>query len=137
MNGVSKKTRRSMLIAAALILSAAIIWLVLLESRSYTRAVCRRLEEFGYRLSPADFYTQGFGAGTSISRVVGVDLTEAAELSRACGFPGDTEKTGLVELMLCRLDGNRVLYVYVVDREPELVFIEDVSSGTLAPVNGK
>ena len=63
---ISKNTRRSGLIAAAVIFVIAMIWLALLESSSYTRALCVRLKSFGYSVSPSDFYTQGYGANTSI-----------------------------------------------------------------------
>ena len=134
MNGVSRSTRRAMLIAAAVIFAAAMIWLAVLESHSYLRDICERINEFGYRLSPADFYSQSFGSDTSIEKLSGRDLEEAKALSASCGFGADTSKTGKVELLLCKLDSDRVLYVYTVDHEPELVFIESISKGTLSPI---
>lgn len=135
MNGVSAKTRRSMFIAAGIIFAAALIWLAALESHSYVRAACRRINEFGYRLSPGDMYSQSFGADTSIGDVIEVDLSEAIELSRRCGFDSDIHKKGSVELLLCRLSEYRVMYIYLLDRKPELVFIEDLSAGKLFPIN--
>ncbi len=124
------------MIAAAL-LAAAAIWLILLESKSYSRAVCRRINEFGYNVSPSDFYTQGYGVNTSIAEVVKEDLAVIIRQSRACGFSADVNKVGAVELMLCKLDDTRVLFVYLVDKEPELVFIEDTETKETFPLADK
>ncbi len=122
------------MIAAAVIFAGAMVWLILLESHSYTRALCTRLGEYGYAVSPADLYSRGYGKDTSIVRVAGEDLSEACELSRAKGFAANVEKNGLVELMLYNVDGERVMYIWLVDREPELVFIEDMGTGKLSAI---
>ena len=50
------------------------------------------------------------------------------------GFGSDIDRTGLVELMLYNVDGEKVMYIWLVDREPELVFIEDLKTGELLPI---
>ena len=133
MSGPDKRTRRSGLIAAGAILLIAVIWLILLEAHSYTRAVCRRINEYGYAVSPSDFYTQGYGTNTSIAEVFTGEMTaeelkKAAELSRECGFPADFEKIGTVEVMLWNMGRDEIMIVYLTDREPQLVFIEDLET---------
>lgn len=134
---ISKNTRRSGLIAAAVIFVIAMIWLALLESSSYTRALCVRLKSFGYSVSPSDFYTQGYGANTSIEQVMQGELTaeeiaKAVSLSKECGFPADITKVGTVELMLMQLGSEKVMIVYLTDKTPQLAFIEDRASGTIS-----
>lgn len=131
---LDKRRRNSLLIAAAAILLIAIVWLVILESGSYTRKVCTRINEFGYHVSPSDLYTKGYGSNTSISEVLTEDLTEICEQSRACGFGADTLKTGRVELMLWNIDNENVMVIWLVDKEPELVFIEKRSTGETSPI---
>lgn len=134
---ISKNTRRSGLIAAAVIFVIAMIWLALLESSSYTRALCVRLKSFGYSVSPSDFYTQGYGANTSIEQVMQGELTaeeiaKAVSLSEESGFPADITKVGTVELMLMQLGSEKVMIVYLTDKTPQLAFIEDRASGTIS-----
>ena len=134
MNALPKNTRRAFLIAAALIFAGAMVWLAVLESHSYTRALCTKLGEFGYRVSPSDLYSRGYGKNTSIASVAEEDLSKACELSRMSGFGSDIDRIGLVELMLYNVDGEKVMYIWLVDREPELVFIEDLKTGELLPI---
>lgn len=134
---ISKNTRRSGLIAAAVIFVIAMIWLALLESSSYTRALCVRLKSFGYSVSPSDFYTQGYGANTSIEQVMQGELTaeeiaKAVSLSKESGFPADITEVGTVELMLMQLGSEKVMIVYLTDKTPQLAFIEDRASGTIS-----
>ena len=131
---ISKSTKRTLLIFAAAILVIAIVWLVLLESNSYTRAVCTRINGFGYALSPADLYTQGYGSDTSISAVIGKDISEPVRCSRERGFDADVDSKGLVELMLYDIDSTHVMYVWLLDRAPQIVFIEDISTGDISPI---
>ena len=133
-DAISKSTRRTLLILAAAILVIAVVWLILLESNSYTRAVCTRINTFGYALSPADLYTQGYGADTCISAVIGKDIEEPVRVSRERGFEAETEKNGLVELMLYDIDQTHVMYIWLLDRTPQLVFTEDLTTGEITPI---
>ena len=133
-DAISKSTRRTLLIFAGAIFVIAVVWLILLESRSYTRAVCTRINSFGYSLSPSDLFTQGYGADTSISAVIGKDITEPVRASKERGFDSDTEKSGLVELMLYDIDPTHVMYIWLLDREPQLVFIEDLETGGISSI---
>lgn len=131
---LGKRTKRSLLAAAAAILIIAAVWLILLESTSYTRKLCTRINSFGYSIGPSDLYTKGYGMKTSISAVIEEDLAQVKEQSRACGFSADTEKIGRVELMLWDMDGENVMIIWLVDREPELAFIENRSTGETKPI---
>ena len=129
MNPPDAKTRRTMLIIAGCIFLAAMVWLIVLASTSYTARLCRRINGFGYHAGPSDFYTRGYGTNTSISEVIEEDLAEVMLQSRACGFPADVTKIGKVELMLWDMEDGKVMVVWLVDREPELVFIEETGTG--------
>lgn len=129
-----KQTRRSLLIAAAAILVIAVVWLIILESGSYTRRVCKRINGFGYSVGPSDLYSKGYGQNTSIEAVIEEDLETVQELSKSCGFTADTDKVGSVELMLWNMDNERVMVIWLVDREPELCFIENSTTGEVMPI---
>lgn len=137
MNGVSPSTRRFLAFLAGALFLIAVVWLILLESNSYVRRACTRINEFGYASSPDDFFTQGYGSGKSIAEVIGTDCSEPAALSRECGFDADTDTRGLVELMLWNIDSDSVMYVWLLDREPQLVFTESISTGLLRPISEK
>lgn len=139
MGDLSKKTRISLLAAAFAVLAIAAVWAVLLESKSYTRALCGRINEFGYSVTPSDLYSQGYGRDTSIAEVMGGKLTDeeiltAVKLSEEKCFDARIDEKGSVELMLWNMDDNRVMVVYLLNREPQLVFIENISTGEISPV---
>ena len=134
MNGMPAETKRALLIAAAVIFAAAMIWLLILESHSYTRAVCNRLNEFGYRVSPSDLYSQGYGSNASISELIEEDISLAKELSQKAGFGADTETKGRVELLLYSVSDKEVMYIWLLDRQPQLVFIEDMENGSIRSI---
>ena len=137
MSGVSAKTKRSVLLAAGVILIIAIVWLIILESTSYTRALSNRINSFGYNSSPSELNIRSYGKDLKISDVLDKDLSLVTELSKECGFPADTEKSGQVELALWRADSERVMVIYLVDHEPELAFIENTVTGEVLPINSK
>jgi hypothetical protein len=142
MNGPDKRTRRTVLAAAGVILLAAIVWLILLETHSYTRAFCKRINEYGYAVSPSDFYSQGYGTNTSIAEVFTGEMTaeeleNAVELSKECGFAGDTDKVGTVEVMLWNMGKDEIMIVYLTDREPQLVFIENMETHEVRSIANK
>lgn len=137
---MSGAKRQAGLIAAAVLLIIAIVWLVLLERKSPVRALCGRINEFGYSVSPNDFYLQGYGTDVSIRELLendGVSSEECGhlvELSRGCGFDGDIDKVGKVELLMWRPNDSSVMIAYTVDGTPELLFIEELASGEVCPI---
>ena len=134
MNGLSPKTRKNLLYASGIILLIAIVWLINLESKSYTRDLCTRINSFGYNVAPGDLNIRSYGKDISISEVMDEDLFEVELLSAQCGFNADTAKKGLVELALWRVDEDRIMVIYLVDRTPELAFIENTSTGEVLPI---
>lgn len=137
MKDLPLKTRRAALLAAGVILLIAVIWLIILESNSYVRAACRSVNRFGYNTAPSDFYLRVCGTDTSVVKLTGRDCSEISELSKRCGFGGDADKTGKIELMLWNMDDDNVMYVYLVDKKPEIVFIEELSSGKVKSIDTK
>ena len=140
---MSPVTKRSMLIAAGAILVIALVWLALLEAKSPVRRLCGRLKEFGYSVSPGDFYLQGYGTDVSIRSLFeekGITDEEAArlvELSRRCGFEGDIESAGKVELLMWQRSEDSVLLVYTLNGEPQLAFIETMPGREALPIDGQ
>ena len=137
MDGISSKTKRSVLLAAGIILLIAVVWLIILESTSYTRALTNRINTFGYNVSPGELDIRPYGKDTSIAEVADRDLSLVTALSIDCGFSADIEKKGLVEVALWRVDSEKVMVIYLVDRSPELAFIEDTATGEVLPITKK
>ncbi len=128
------RSKRNMLIAAGVLLAVAVIWLVVLELTSSVRDVCDSINRFGYSVTPNDFYSQGYGTDTSIDELLDEDISTVVEQSRECGFPADTERIGKVELLLWNMDDERVMFVYTVDGEAELVFIQEIDTQNTYPI---
>lgn len=132
---MDKRTKRSLLIAAAALLVIALTWLVILELNSSIRGVCNQINEYGYAVSPNDFYLQGYGADTTIEQVLkDIDIGILREYSISCGFSANTNKAGRVEVLLWQMDDTRVMTVYTVDGSAQLVFIENTETGEVTPI---
>ena len=136
-DAVSVKTKRSMLIAAGVLFIAAIVWFILLERNSYTNAACDRINDFGYDASPRELRIIYHGENISISEYSELDYDVLVPLSRACGFGSDIEKVGSVELYGWEVDADRSISIWLVDREPELVYMYDASTGEYLPIDRK
>ena len=137
---MSAGTKRALLISAAVILAAAVLWRIMIEVKSPLRSVCAEINRFGYNTAPDDFYLQGFGKSTSIRKLFTDDgLTEddiraIVEISEDCGFDADIDTVGRVELLLWQMDESRVMIVYTLDGAAELVFIETAPNGEVSPI---
>lgn len=134
MTGASGKTKRSVLIFAIFLIVLAVIWLVLLESNSYLSAVSRRINSFGYSTSPSEFYTQGYGDNTNIAALMSSEPEQTVQLSKQAGFEADVQTTGFVELLLWNVDNDNVMYIWLLNHEPQIVFIEDIETGQLKSI---
>ncbi len=139
---MSSATKRALLITAAVILVLAAVWRVIIDVRSPLRSVCESVNRFGYSVSPDDFFLQGYGDNTCIRDILAGELTDEetehiVSLSQECGFGGDIEKTGRIELLLWQMDEDRVMIIYTADGIPELVFIETVSTGAASGIDGR
>ena len=58
---MSAGTRRILLIVALVLLAAAIVWRILIEVNSPVRSVCKRINAFGYHVSPDDLVLEAHG----------------------------------------------------------------------------
>ena len=134
MNGLSTKTKRSLIIVALILIAAAVVWIIVLENGSYTRDLCKKINSYGYNVSPSDLYSKAYGSNTSISKVLDEDLSVVSEQSMQCGFPADINRVGTVEMMLWRMNDGKVMVIYLLDHMPELVFIEDPETGETRPI---
>lgn len=133
---IEPKTARVLLIVAAALLIIAIAWRFFLEKNSFSGSIARELAAHGCSIEADDLYKHDFRRDTSIRALVGdEDMTQAAEVSRECGFAADIDKTGDVYVLLAKIDGEHVLTVYVVDETIELAFIQKLSSTEVFPIS--
>ena len=136
-DAVSAKTKRSMLIAAGVLIIAAVVWFVLLETTTYTKAACDRINAFGYDAQPKELRILYHGENTSISEYSELDYNVLVPLSEACGFGSDINKVGSVELYGWEVDPERSISIWFVDRQPELVYMYDASKGEYLSIDRK
>ena len=146
--GVSPAFRRGLLIFAAVIFAASVIWLILLETKSsdndygYLNGVCERINLFGYDISPENLYInyRSFDEDeVCISRVLDGDpnVDELVRLSKECGFPSDVNRSGRVELYFEPIDRDRNIVIWLVNDEPELVYIHNAATKEYSSLKGK
>ena len=134
---MSASTRRTLLVFAIALIAAAIVWRIIIEVKSPVSAVCARINRLGYNISPDDLYLEAYGDDICLKELfddgthTDEEILELARISKACGFDADLEKSGRVELLMYNIDSDRILLIYTVNGEPELVFIEQMSTGNI------
>ena len=147
MNGLSAPVRRGLLIAAAVLIAVAAVWLLLLgnkekNDRAYLEEVCERINEFGYDLRPSDLdlgYRSFESRPVSISEVMAdrPDIDRIVELSRECGFRSDIDAVGGVEFYETLLDEETGMAVWLLNGKPELVYLIDRQSLSADSIKNK
>ena len=133
-----RKRTLALLIAACVLLVGALTWRILLEKNSLASRIVRELAAHGCTVDASALYQHEHRSGTSIRAMMGEkDMTAAAEVSRAAGFPSDIDRQGEVYCLLAQLENGRVLTVFVVDEQTELAFIQIPDSDEVLPVNAQ
>lgn len=137
---MSANSRRTLLIAALIILAAAAVWRIAIEVKSPVRAACARINKYGYNISPDDLYLQAYEQDMSLKKLFeaegysDTEVSRLSELSKSCGFSADIDRAGKIELLMYNIDSNKVMLIYTVSGTPELVFIEELSDGSVLPI---
>lgn len=134
---MEKKHRNILLIASGLVLLAALALWGGLTGKNPNEPLAAMLRGRGYTVDAEQFYHAGSFQGQSISQVLaGMDLEEAVAASRAGGFPSDVERPGAVELLLCGMGNGDVITLFLLDGQVELCFVQSVTAGTVAALDG-
>lgn len=129
----SKKTLALLLIAAALMI-AALVWRVMLEKNSLSSKIVRELSAHGMNIDAASLYQHDHRSSSSIRAMMdGTDMSAAVSASVSAGFPADIDKTGEVYCILSQLE-NGVLTLFIVDETIELAFIQLPGSDEVRPI---
>ncbi|MEG1548545.1 MAG: hypothetical protein RR232_07365 [Clostridia bacterium] len=125
----SKRARTVILIIAAGLFAAAVIWGLSVSGESELDKLATKLNAFGYSLYGDDLFVVGETKDTSISGLLAnVDMTEAVEASRAAGFPSDVTANGDILLMLAELPERDVMTLYLRNGEIEMCFIQNLAT---------
>ncbi len=133
---MSRKTQIIFLGAAVLLLVFSLVWGGIIEKNDELSRIAKELNAFGYSLTGDDFYVYGEARRTSVQALFPEeDLSDAAECSKAAGFPSDLHKTGDVLLLLAKVEEG-VITAYLVDGTLELCFIE-AENGAVLPLGAK
>lgn len=132
---MKKRTKILLITAAVVLLAIAAALNYKLEYLSERAKICNRINEFGYSLGFDDIYVTGDTPNVSISELLpDIELKEAAEASKACGFPSDVTRVGHITVALAALSENEVATVYIIDGEIELCFIQILDSDEVYPL---
>ncbi len=126
------KQRNILLIASAVVLALALLlWHGLPADHPY-EGVTALLRDAGYTVEADQLYNAGSFPDQSIAGALsGISLDEAVAASRAGGFPSRVEQVGDVTLLLCALENQDVITIFLLNGEPELCFVQSLSGGGL------
>lgn len=126
------KQRNILLIASAVVLALALLlWQGLPAEHPYEH-VAALLREAGYTVEAEQLYNAGSFPDQSIAGALSnVDLDEAVAASLSGGFPSRVEQVGDVALLLCALENQDVITIFLLNGEPELCFVQPLSGGAL------
>lgn len=130
----SARAKTVIYIVIALLVLAAVLLSLKINSGSELSKLCRALNAYGYYFRPDDLTVAGGKANSCIAALVPADedLTEAVSCSLAAGFPSRTDVYGDVVLFLAAIDDEAVITVYTLNGEIELCFIQHLSDGSLS-----
>ena len=137
---MDKRTRNSVIVAAAILIVIALVWKITLSCTGMTNRIADELSKHGCEIQAENIEKLMHEKNTSIKALMpeGTELDKVIAVSKQAGFDSDTERVGDVYLLLADLDeGKRVLTVFVVDEEIELAFIQIPDSDEVFPVNAK
>lgn len=128
----SKKTKQAILIIAISIFMLCILWTIFRGSGSERLRICAFLKNYGYDVYEDDLLFAYDNASTTIRAAIDKDDSEMlklVEISEKGGFSSDVDRVGGVTLVLAT-NGDSTVYMYMLDGEFELCFIEH-NDGTL------
>ena len=131
---MSRGVRTSLIICAAVILAAAIIWNVSLNATGELTRLVKLLERYGYAVSTGELYPSGSADNTTAAELFASEandgksdaeiLDAAADASREAGFSADVNRRGNIVVMLCAVSDEEVITLIIIDGDVEFAFIQ-------------
>ena len=131
---MSRGVRTSLIICAAVILAAAIIWNVSLNATGELTRLVKLLERYGYAVSTDELYPSGSADNTTADELFASEandgksdaaiLDAAADASREAGFSADVNRRGNIVVMLCAVSDEEVITLIIIDGDVEFAFIQ-------------
>ena len=131
---MSRGVRTSLIICAAVILAAAIIWNVSLNATGELTRLVKLLERYGYAVSTDELYPSGSADNTTAAELFASEandgksdvaiLDAAADASREAGFSADVNRRGNIVVMLCAVSDEEVITLIIIDGDVEFAFIQ-------------
>lgn len=131
---MSRGVRTSLIICAAVILAAAIIWNVSLNATGELTRLVKLLERYGYAVSTDELYPSGSADDTTAAELFASEandgksdaeiLDAAADASREAGFSADVNRRGNIVVMLCAVSDEEVITLIIIDGDVEFAFIQ-------------
>lgn len=131
---MSRGVRTSLIICAAVILAAAIIWNVSLNATGELTRLVKLLERYGYAVSTDELYPSGSADNATAAELFASEandgksdaaiLDAAADASRKAGFSADVNRLGNIVVMLCAVSDEEVITLIIIDGDVEFAFIQ-------------
>ncbi|MGN0767280.1 MAG: hypothetical protein ACI4NF_06105 [Christensenellales bacterium] len=131
---MSRGVKTSLIICAAVILAAVIIWNVSLNATGELTRLVKLLERYGYAVSTDELYPSGSADNTTAAELFASEandgksdaeiLDAAADASREAGFSADVNRRGNIVVMLCAVSDEEVITLIIIDGDVEFAFIQ-------------
>lgn len=131
---MSRGVKTSLIICAAVILAAVIIWNVSLNATGELTRLVKLLERYGYAVSTDELYPSGSADNTTAAELFVSEandgksdaeiLDAAADASREAGFSADVNRRGNIVVMLCAVSDEEVITLIIIDGDVEFAFIQ-------------
>lgn len=132
---IQDKQRNILLLASVIVLALALLLWRGLPMHPHEH-VAALLRDRGYTVEVDQLYNAGSFPNQSIRGALeGIDLQQAVEASLAGGFPSRVEQIGDVELLLCAMQNQDVITIFLLDGEVELCFVQSLLRNTLKPLS--
>lgn len=131
---MSRGVKTSLIICAAVIIAAVIIWNVSLNATGELTRLVKLLERYGYAVSTDELYPSGSADNTTAAELFASEandgksdaeiLDAAADASREAGFSADVNRRGNIVVMLCAVSDEEVITLIIIDGDVEFAFIQ-------------
>lgn len=134
----SAKTKRILLIIAAIFVLAAVCLYLIADNTDTYDWICDELKVHGMNISSSQLKYEGNAEGTSIRELIVTDDEELAnkaiEASKKGGFLSDADAVGNVVLITAELENDENLTVYVFENSEKpmhvaVCFIQNTQTG--------
>ena len=140
---LSKKTKRAVLIIAAILILAAIFLYFIAQNSNSYKWISDELSRYSMNIDAKSFVYEGNASNTSIRELLVTDdnskIEEAVNASKESGFASDIDAVGNIVFITSQINRDEELNLYILENEDTpmhiaLCYIQDSVTGKVRAV---